>query len=145
MKNIFILSLICLSTQLSAQVDWDSVMEMKSAKNFLGTIYHNGNDMSICVDINGSSHQLLAGAIVKEANSIVDYILDNGNPDLSLICNDLTILQYGIQYGDADLVKKLLSAGADPNQKSESGKSALDLAQELKKPIIIGYLKSLTK
>ena len=145
MKNIFILAIICLTGPLTAQVNWDSVMETKSARQFLATIYENGNDMNICVDINGSAHQLISGAIVKEAHGIVDYILQNGNPDLSLICNDMTILQYGIQYGDADLVKQLLSAGADPNQTSESGQSAYDLAIQLDKPVIVGYLKSLTK
>jgi len=101
--------------------------------------------MNACVEINGTSHHLLAAAITKDANGIVDYMLDNADIDYTMICNDWTILQYGIKYGDAELVMRLLEKGADPAQKSHSGKSAMDFAIESGKPQVRAYLKSLQR
>ena len=145
MKNILILTLVLLSAQLSAQVNWDDILEQNSARNFLATVYNNGNDMNACEDVNGSPHHLLAGAIEKGATGIIDYMFQYADLDLSIICNDLTILQYAIIYGDEELVQRLLQSGADPNQKSLSGKSAMDIAKEHDKPLVIGYLKSLKR
>lgn len=148
MKYILILSIMCCASLMTAQVNWESILEQKSARSFAATVYGtNGTDvdMNTCVDINGIPTTFLAGAIEKRALGIVDFILRTGKADLSLICNDMTILQYGIQYGDAQLVQDLLKAGADPTQKSLSGKTAMEYAMDMDKPVIIGYLKSLQR
>ena len=138
---------MCLSIQMTAQSQWESVLEQKSSRSFAAAVYQNSTDMNmnLCVDVDGVSTALLAGAIAKGANGIVDYILRSEKVDLSLICNDMTILQYGIKYGDAELVQDLLKAGADPSQLSESGKSAMHTALKNDKPVVLGYLKALQR
>jgi len=119
---------------------------MNSARSFSAEVFQkNGNDMNACIEINGVAHHTLAAAIVSDANGIVDFILGRDDTDLSVICNDWTILQYAIKYGDEELVKRLLQSGADPNQESLSGLTSIELANKLEKPIIVGYLKSLAK
>jgi len=145
MRKLIVLAFLISSFSASAQVNWEGILEQNSARNFLATVFNNGNDMNACVEINGTSHHLLAAAITKDANGIVDYMLDNADIDYTMICNDWTILQYGIKYGDAELVMRLLEKGADPAQKSHSGKSAMDFAKESGKPQVRAYLKSLQR
>lgn len=146
MKYSIVIGLFLIGGTLLAQSSWDGVMEMNSAKNFAAEIYNNNNnDFNSCIEVDGVLHHPLAAAIAKEANGIVDYLLHINQTNLSSICNDLTILQYAIKYGDEELVKRLLQKGADPQQKSQSGQSALELAMQLDKPILVGYLKSLSK
>ena len=146
MKHLITYSLLFISFSIAAQSNWEGIMEMNSARSFSAEIYtKNGNDMNACIEVNGVAHHGLAAAIVKDASGIVDFILGRDDTDLSVICNDWTILQYGIKYGDEDLVKRLLQSGANPTQESLSGLTPIDLATKLDKPVIVGYLKSLSK
>ncbi len=146
MKNFIVIGFLLLAGTMAAQSSWNGVLEMNSAKNFAAEIFHNNdNDFNGCIELDGVLHHPLAAAIVAKANGITDYLLHINQTDLSVICNDLTILQYAIKYGDEELVKRILQKGADPNQKSQSGQSPLDLAMALEKPVLVGYLKSLIK
>jgi len=79
------------------------------------------------------------------APALLDHVLSKDKVDLTTICEDKTILQYAIKYGDNVLVQKLIKAGADPHQQSYNGKTALDYAKKYDKPVIAGLLKSLHK
>lgn len=142
MKKLLILAILGFSFNLSAQSsNWLEAVEANSVRNFEGYLYQNGNDINQCVEVKGSAYHLLVVALKAQSHGLFDHILKNEDIDLTTICADKTILQYAVKYGEVSHIQKLLAAGADPQQLSIKGKSALDYAKKYEKSVIAGILK----
>jgi len=142
MKTLITLALLSFSLAIGAQSsNWLAAIEANSVRNFEGYLYQNGNDINQCVDVKGQDYHLLVVALKVQSNTLFDHILNNEALDLTTICTDTTILQYAVEYGEISHLQKLLAAGADPNQLSPDGRSALDYAKKHDKPVMVGILK----
>lgn len=67
---------------------------------------------------------LLQKAITEEDAKLAAQAVERG-ADVNALWEDETMLSAAVQTGDVDLVKVLLSAGADPNRKNSDGTTAL--------------------
>ncbi len=142
MKTLITLALLSFSLAIGAQSsNWLAAIEANSVRNFEGYLYQNGNDINQCVDVEGQDYHLLVVALKVKSNTLFDHILNNEALDLTAICTDKTILQYAVEYGEISHVQKLLAAGADHNQLSPDGRSALDDAKKYNKPVMVCILK----
>lgn len=132
----FILAmLICLT--ISAQDINQQVYEAVKADNLYAlneVLNQEQYNVNSCFELKGSSYHLLSMAIKLEKGTIINRLLADRSVDMSKICQDKTILMYGIKYGDEKLVKRLLDAGADPEQKSAEGRTVMDYIRKYKKP-----------
>jgi len=130
MRKLFTLAILVSATMSYGQVNWSTLLEEDSARNFAGNLHKiANNDINQCIDVEGEQIQLLGAAIKYKSNNIVNYILDNRNDiDFSNICDNNTILLYAVLHGDTPLVKKVLDNGADPRQESKDGMSPQKMA-----------------
>jgi len=76
-----------------------------------------------------AQHLLRAGALV-----------DARTPRGSTL--HMTPTMWALYHGQTELVKLLLSSGADPNAEDENGKSLLVMAQEARQPAIEAMLRA---
>eukprot|EP01022_Parablepharisma_sp_SALTPOND_P025681 TRINITY_DN602_c1_g1_i2.p4 TRINITY_DN602_c1_g1~~TRINITY_DN602_c1_g1_i2.p4 ORF type:complete len:441 (+),score=63.67 TRINITY_DN602_c1_g1_i2:6367-7689(+) len=99
-----------------------------------------------------ASKTLLQNAIMSQDEDLVDAILEI-NPESAAKLRDLnvpdrtskrwTALHYAVfngAFGGEDMVKKLLSAGADPNVEASDGKVPLHMAAEIGSTYLIDLL-----
>jgi len=126
-----------------AQTNWEDVMQQDNVRNFVGNLHTSGNDINQCINYAGEEHQLLALAIRMNATELQNHILKQEGLDLIHICDNKTIVQYAIQYGDVQTLKTLINAGANYKQLSTDGMSSLDFAKKLERTTAYGFLKSL--
>ncbi|MCW5625511.1 MAG: ankyrin repeat domain-containing protein, partial [Burkholderiales bacterium] len=59
--------------------------------------------------------------------------------------HDLTALMWAAGAGDAATVRALVQAGADPALKDDRGKTALDIAREMRRESIAEILSGLPR
>jgi len=68
--------------------------------------------------------ELLQEALEEEDSELVAEAIRRG-ADVNAMWRDQTMLSAAVQIGDIELIKLLLSAGADPNRKNDDGNTAL--------------------
>lgn len=100
----------------------------------------SGRDLNLCYQSTYDKKSLLALAIIYKAESIVIYLIDKGC-SISQVCANKTPLMYAAKYGHLDLVKLLISKGADVSTISEKGKTALSYSIEYEHPEVEDYLR----
>ena len=66
----------------------------------------------------------------------------NQKADLNKICADKSPLMYAVKYGNLNIVKQLVEAGADINLRNNEGANAFYYAQKYQQKEIEEYLKS---
>jgi hypothetical protein len=74
---------------------------------------------------------------------MVQMLLDNGAVVNETNVNGDTALHYAVRLGREDLVKVLLSYGADPNVKGQNNQTASDIAEEQADMFLLGYIKGI--
>lgn len=67
---------------------------------------------------------LLQNALDEEDPELVAAAIEQG-ADVNALWDDQTLLSAAVQIGDVELIRLLLSAGADPNRKHPDGTTAL--------------------
>lgn len=90
---------------------------------------------------------LLSGAISTHNEPMVRFLLEKGyNPreEIQTQDNGTTLpLVYAVTKGDLGSVKALIAAGADPQWKSNSNRSLLDIAHKNPHPEMVTYFEDL--
>lgn len=95
-----------------------------------------------CLSLGNSSYNLLALTIKTGATNCFNSLLEQ-KPNLEKACANKTPLMYAVKYGELNMVKALIKAGANPKTTTSSGRTALDYAKKYKKEEIATYLESL--
>lgn len=126
---------------IDAQTNWETIIKQNNVRNYMG--HMGGKSVNTCQNVKGIPHHTLSLAIKYDSQILIDHILRQEDLDLSSDCSDKTILMYAIEYGSLDIVKSLIEKGADLNQKSSQGKTALEYARKFEKREIYDYIKSL--
>lgn len=95
-----------------------------------------------CFEVEGSSYSLLALSIRMERTKIFNALIEN-KVDLNKVCSDKNPLMYAAKYGQLEMAKALVKAGADLNLVNKEGKTALDYAVKYEKKDLETYFLSL--
>lgn len=125
-----------LSNNLKAAIKADDIeavlTEIKNEKLTL-------ND---CFLIEDDTYSLLAICIRMEKTKLFNALIAN-KTDLNKICKDKSPLMYASKYGQLEMAKALVKAGADLKLANKDGKTALDYAIKYEKKDIEAYFLSL--
>lgn len=122
-----------LTEQVKGMLTYDNIDEYST--------YVKKEDYSKCYEYNKKEYSLLALAIKMKGNKFISKMIED-KADLNIICDNKTPLMYATKYGQTEIVKTLLKAGAVKNKKSNKGQTALDYAKKYDKPEIIELLKN---
>jgi ankyrin repeat protein len=95
-----------------------------------------------CFEVEGSSYSLLALSIRMERTKIFNALIEN-KVDLNKVCSDKNPLMYAAKYGQLEMAKALVKAGADLKLVNKEGKTALDYAVKYEKKELETYFLSL--
>lgn len=93
-------------------------------------------------EVEGSSYSLLALSIRMEKAKIFNALIEN-KADLNKVCSDKNPLMYAAKYGQLEMAKALVKAGADLKLVNKEGKTALDYAVKYEKKELEIYFLSL--
>jgi ankyrin repeat protein len=75
---------------------------------------------------------------------MVEFLLSAGaNPNIRE-ATGLIPLHWAASHGNLEIVRALVSAGADIAAKNHRGKTPLQEARERNRTVIVGYLRSVT-
>lgn len=87
----------------------------------------------------------LERALRNSKSDVVETLLAFGQDPNARYHNNLTALMWAAGNGDAECVRVLLVAKADPKLLDNRGKIALDMAQELGHRNVVGLLEAARK
>lgn len=88
-------------------------------------------DYDKCMNVKELSVTMLSYSIKYHRNKIAKFLLAN-NADINKSCDGMTPLMTAAKYGNTEMVKALLNKGADKTRKNADGKTAKELAVEMK-------------
>lgn len=77
-----------------------------------------------------------------ERTKIFNALIEN-KVDLNKVCSDKNPLMYAAKYGQLEMAKALVKAGADLKLVNKEGKTALDYAVKYEKKDLETYFLSL--
>lgn len=143
MKNFLFVTVFMLTSILSAQSlsnDLKLALRSDDAKAF-SKLIAEGN-LNACFDLGNSSYTLLALTIKLDAVQCFKTLIEKG-VDLEKACSSKTPLMYTAKYGNLDMAKALIKAGADLKTENYKGRTALDYAKKYEQKEIYEYLKSI--
>ena len=135
MKKIFtttVIAVVAFAGTLSAQqvskeqriaIQSDNVETFKKA--------FPKSDYDKCLSVKESSTTMLSYSLKFQKNKIANFLIAN-NADVNKACDGTTPLMNAAMYGNTDMLKTLISKGADKNKKNSEGKTAKQLATEMK-------------
>ncbi len=142
MKNIFVLLLICLSTQAFAQ-DWQAITKANNKRHFFGSLFqYQNDDINKCVVIDDNEHHMLEILIDNKAENLLLTAMNERQIDYNKTCGGNTILMHAIDAGNLELIKRLLDKGADIKAVNGEGQSGLEYAKASGNNEIYGYLRT---
>jgi ankyrin repeat protein len=98
--------------------------------------------INTCFEAANSDYTLLALTIKLNAADCFQYLLER-KADLEKSCTGKTPLMYAVKYGNLDMTKALIEAGAKLDFVNASGRTALDYAIKYEQKEIYDYLKTL--
>jgi uncharacterized protein len=101
-------------------------------------------NINSCIILEERQYSLLDLSIKSDAKKIFDFLITQ-KQDLNKICEDKTAMMHAAKNGRLEMVKKLLSAGANINTQNNHGKTALDYAAKYGHTEIEAYIKSIKK
>lgn len=145
MKFIITLALILVGYSSFAQKLTANIKEAFKADNveaLLSEIKTEKLSLNDCFDIEGSSYSLFALSIRMEKTKIFNALIAN-KADLNKVCSDKNPLMYVAKYGQLEMAKALVKAGADLKLANKEGKTALDYAIKYEKKNLEAYFLSL--
>lgn len=145
MKFIITLALILVIYSGFAQKLTANIKEAFKADNveaLLSEIKTEKLSLNDCFDIEGSSYSLFALSIRMEKSKIFNALIAN-KADLNKVCSDKNPLMYAAKYGQLEMAKALVKAGADLKLANKEGKTALDYAIKYEKKDLEAYFLSL--
>ena len=143
MKKILITIAFFITSMVSGQSlseDFKEPLKTDNAETFKTLV--NDENLNACFDGGNSSYSLLALTIKINASDCFNVLLDK-KVNLEKACSSKTPLMYAVKYGNLEMVKALIHAGADVKAKKDSGKTALYYAKKYEQKDIYEYLKSL--
>lgn len=95
------------------------------------------NSAELKVKINSFCMAALKGDL-QTVKKLVEY-----GEEVNQTSNGMTPLMYAAKYNRVDVVKFLISKGAEPNTKSDKGFTALDYAEQTGARDVVNYLNQL--
>ncbi|WP_409017709.1 ankyrin repeat domain-containing protein [Chryseobacterium sp. 2987] len=87
-----------------------------------------------------TSYSLLSLAIKMNSKEVFQKLLEE-KANLESVCDGKTPLMFAAKYGNTEMAKKLLAAGAQKDTKTERGYTALDYAKKYDEPEVIKILE----
>lgn len=96
-------------------------------------------NLNDCFEIKSSSYNYLAMSIKLKQIKSVKYFAEKG-ANLDGVCTEKTPLMYAVKYGQLEIVKYLISAGAKIETETGRGRTALDYAMKYDQNEIAKYL-----
>ena len=99
-------------------------------------------DLDAYYKINDRDYTLLIMTIKLKADSCFGFLIEN-NVNLEKISSGKTPLMHAVKNGKLDMVKALITAGADKLAINDANKTALDYSVRYKRKGIQTYLESL--
>jgi len=143
MKTTFLLVIFTISFSIQAQqLSKETYMALKSDAIITLQQQSEYKTLNQCFDAGNSSYNLLAMSIKTNAKNCFEQLLSEKEIDVNLACTGKTPLHYAAKYGRLEMLKKLLTAGAD-RTKTYKGRTPLDYAIKYEQTEISNFLKQL--
>ena len=145
MKFIFTLSLLFISYFGFAQKLTPTLKEAfkyDDVETLLTELKEQKATLNDCFDIEGTSYSLFALSIRMEKPKIFNALITN-KADLNKVCSDKNPLMYAAKYGQLEMAKALVKAGADIKLLNKERETALDYAIKYKNKELETYFLSL--
>ncbi len=112
------------------------------AKLLLSALKEINTSINDCFLLEEYSYSLLSISIKMKKPIIFDALILN-KAEIDKICNDKTPLMYACKYGQLEMAKRLISAGAMISLMNKNKETALDYAKKYEKKELETYLLSL--
>ena len=144
MKKILIAITLLASTFIFSQKITDkmkSALETDNPVLLIEEIKSKKLNINDCFELKEKTYSLFAIAIKLDKQKVFSELV-NQKADLNKICEDKSPLMYAVKYGNLNMVKQLVEAGADINLRNCEGANAFYYAQKYQQKEIEEYLKS---
>jgi ankyrin repeat protein len=105
-------------------------------------LYGQGADLN-AISKNGTGYTALTGAVAGRHPGVARWLVENGAQVNYRYAKGHSPLLEAAANGSLDIVKILLAHGADPQAKTDEGKSALDFAEQAGHTELATYLRDL--
>jgi ankyrin repeat protein len=143
MKSFFLsLALVAVTLSYAQTLTSDFITVLKHDRVERLKILLDKADMEGCFETDNTSYGLLALSIKADAKTCFNYLLSQ-KANVEKTCSSKTPLMYAVKYGNLNMAKALIKAGANPNAKNAEGRTALTYAKKYKQEELTAFLKSL--
>jgi len=141
-KTIVIITLLFTTLTFSQKVSEELKSTIKADNLDVFKTLIDDTDLDTYYKINDRDYTLLIITIKLKASSCFEFLIEN-KVNVEKISSGKTPLMHAVKNGKLDMVKILITAGADKLAKNDVNKTALDYAVRYKRKDIQTYLESL--
>lgn len=139
-KIIYTLSVLAVSLVYGQELTNEHKQMLKYDNTGYFTSLVSKENINNCFKIEDTSYSLLSLAIKMNSKEVFQKLLEE-KANLESACDGKTPLMFAAKYGNTEMAKKLLAAGAKKDTKTERGYTALDYAKKYEKPEVIKILE----